>query len=80
MDLDLGKQPPYFQSFNVLPKDSGFTSSFESVIEYAGGAVITIETNMNARDFMSQESVRNQNPDPISSNENALQNSMDARC
>ena len=58
-DLDLGTQPPYFQNFHV--KDYVFIWSFDLGIEYFGGAVIKIETNINARDFMSQESAENHN-------------------
>ena len=71
-DLDLGTQPPYFQSFHVLPKDSGFIWSFDSAIEYFGGAVIKIETNINARDFMSQESAENHSIEHTLSDEDIL--------
>ena len=69
-DLDLGTQPPYFQIFHV--KYYVFIWSFDSAIEYFGGTIIKIETNINACDFMSQESAENHNIEHTLSDEDKL--------
>ena len=53
-------------------KDYVFIWSFDLGIEYFSGAVIKIETNINARDFMSQESAENHNIEHTLSDEDKL--------
>eukprot|EP00250_Pteridium_aquilinum_P021845 c25245_g2_i1 orf=532-2847(+) len=62
--LELGSKPPMFHSMQVLPKDSDFIWSFDTEVEYSGGAQIKIDTHFDVRDSASQENVLNQSLEP----------------
>ncbi|KAK9106255.1 hypothetical protein Syun_022266 [Stephania yunnanensis] len=66
VDLDIGNLPPYIHCMRALPMDLNEVWAMDLDIEYAGGAILDIETRIEIRESELQKSMDDGNSESSS--------------
>lgn len=58
-DIETGNLPPYIHGMRIVPQDMSEIWAFEVDVEYSGGAILDIETRIEAHELDLQNDISN---------------------